>query len=71
MQHIYPFVPNAPFLYCLKTSENLTVSDVFRGSKKGASGKIGLKVDLFGGYFGYLKIRIINGDLICHKSTKR
>ena len=26
-----PIVPNAPFLYSLKTSENFTVSDVFRG----------------------------------------
>ena len=24
--HINPFVPNAPFLYPMKTSENLTVS---------------------------------------------
>ena len=39
---INPFVPNAPFLYPLKTSENLTVSDVFRGSRKGASGTNGL-----------------------------
>ena len=28
---INPFVPNAPFLYPLKISENLTFSNVFRG----------------------------------------
>ena len=34
---INPFVPNAPFLYHLKTSENRKVvrfSDVFRGQRK-------------------------------------
>ena len=31
-----PFAPNAPFLYPLKTSENVTFSDVFRGYRKGA-----------------------------------
>ena len=35
-----PFVPNAAFLYPLKTSENL---DVFRGSRKGAMGTNELK----------------------------
>ena len=30
-QQISPFIPNAPFLYSLKTSENRMVSDVFRG----------------------------------------
>ena len=30
------FVPNAPFLYHLKTSENLRFSDVFRGYRQGA-----------------------------------
>ena len=32
-----PFVPNAPFLYPLKTSENLKVS-CFHGVEKGCSG---------------------------------
>ena len=31
-----PFVPNMPFFYPLKTSENLTVFYVFRGQRKGA-----------------------------------
>ena len=35
-QQINPFIPNAPFLYSLKTSENRMVSDVFRGERKGA-----------------------------------
>ena len=30
-----PFVPNAPFLYPLKTSENLTAFGCFQGVKKG------------------------------------
>ena len=42
VKHVNPFVPNAPFLYPLKTSENLTVflrfSDVFSGHRKGALG---------------------------------
>ena len=33
--HFKPFVPNAPFLYPLKTSENLTV---FQGLEKGCIG---------------------------------
>ena len=33
-----PFVPNASFLYSLKISENLTISDVFRGVEKGFIG---------------------------------
>ena len=36
-----PFVPNASFLYPLKTSENLWFADVFRGQKKGALGTNG------------------------------
>ena len=32
---INPFVPNAPFLYPLKTSENLTVFLCFQGVEKG------------------------------------
>ena len=32
---INPFQTNAPFLYPLKTSENLQFSDVFRGYRKG------------------------------------
>ena len=37
MQHINPFVPNAPFLYPLKTSENPKVSG-FQGAEKGRIG---------------------------------
>ena len=33
-----PFWPNVPFSYPLKTSENQTFSDVFRGSKNAALG---------------------------------
>ena len=33
-----PFVPNAPFLYPLKTSENLTVFWCFQGVEKGCIG---------------------------------
>ena len=34
-----PFVPNAPFLYPLKTSENLTVFGCFQGVEKRCIGK--------------------------------
>ena len=34
-----PFVPNAPFLYLLKTPENLTVLQCFQGLEKGWVGK--------------------------------
>ena len=37
--YINPFVPNAPFLYPLKTSENLTVFWCFQGIEKGRIGK--------------------------------
>ena len=33
-----PFVPNASFLYSLKTSENLTVFRCFQGVEKGCTG---------------------------------
>ena len=33
-----PFVPNAPFLYPLKASENPTVFLCFQGKRKGALG---------------------------------
>ena len=36
------FVPNAPFLYPLKTSENLTVLWCFQGAEKSALGTNGL-----------------------------
>ena len=32
--HINPFVPNAPFLYPLKTSENLNVFPMFSESRE-------------------------------------
>ena len=35
---INPFVPNVPFLYPLKTSENLWFSNVFRGYQKRSVG---------------------------------
>ena len=38
------FVPNVPFLYTLKTSGNLRVSDVFRGCRKGALGTNRLRI---------------------------
>ena len=36
--NINPFVPNAPFLYLLKTSENLSVFWYFQGVEKGCIG---------------------------------
>ena len=37
--HLFnPFVPNPPFLYSLKTSENLTVYGYFQGVEKGSFG---------------------------------
>ena len=38
------FIPNAPFLYSLKTSENLTVSWYFQGVEKGCIGSEWIKV---------------------------
>ena len=35
---VNPFVPNAPFLYTLETSENLTVFWCFQGEEKGCFG---------------------------------
>ena len=40
---VNPFVPNALFLHLLKTTENFTVFDVFRGYRKCALGTNGLK----------------------------
>ena len=37
-KQIKPFVPNAPFLYTLKTSENLTAFWCFQGLEKGYIG---------------------------------
>ena len=37
-----PFVPNVPFIYPLKTSENLTIFWCFQGVGKGCIGTIGL-----------------------------
>ena len=34
-EKVNPFVPNAPFLYTLETSENLTVFSCFQGVEKG------------------------------------
>ena len=41
---INPFVPNAPFLCLLKTSETIRFSDVFRGERKDALGTNGLNM---------------------------
>ena len=48
--HLYsgsfnPFVLKALFLYPLKTSGNLSFSDVFRGQRTGALGRNGLTHD--------------------------
>ena len=40
--NINPFFTSVPFLYPLKTSENLWFSDVFRGCKKGTYWRNGL-----------------------------
>ena len=37
-QHLNPFVPNAPFFYPLKTSDNLMVFLYFPGVEKGSIG---------------------------------
>ena len=47
MKWINPFVPNAPFLYPLKTSENRKVFWCFQGVEKGCIGKIWVKVCVF------------------------
>ena len=41
--HFNPFVPNVPFLYPLKTLENLMVFWCFRGVKKGCIGNVCVK----------------------------
>ena len=38
LNHINPFIPNAPFIYPLKTPENLTVFWCFQGVEKGCIG---------------------------------
>ena len=47
--NINPFQANAPFLYPLKTLENLQFSDVFRGNRKGTLTWNGLMIDLGSG----------------------
>ena len=42
-----PFVPNAPFLYSLKTSQTVRFSDAFRGYRKSALGTNGLEYSSF------------------------
>ena len=42
-----PFVPNGPFLYPLKTSENLAVFWCFQGVKKGCIGNEWFKVNIY------------------------
>ena len=54
---INPFVPNAPFLYPLKTSENCKVFWCFQGVEKGCIGNEWVK--------GYLHYKII----FCHKAA--
>ena len=41
---INPFIPNASFLYPLKTSENSEAFDVFRGYRKDTMGTNGLRI---------------------------
>ena len=40
---INPFISNAPFLYLMKTSENLTVFWCFQGVEKGCIGNEWIK----------------------------
>ena len=47
-----PFSTNFPFLYPLKTSENLGVSDVFRGYRGGTLVENGLKAKASTGMMG-------------------
>ena len=44
MESVNPFVPNAPFLYPLKTSENLTVFLCFQGVQKECIGNEWIKI---------------------------
>ena len=49
---VKPFSTNIPFLYPLKTSENLRVSDVFRGYRGGTLVENGLKAKASTGMMG-------------------
>ena len=42
-----PFHTNSPFLYPVKTSESLWISDIFRGYKNGTLEWNGLKKEIF------------------------
>ena len=44
--YIKPFVFNAPLLYPLKTSENLTVPDIFKKIEKGSTENKWVKINL-------------------------
>ena len=44
--YINPFVFNAPLLYPLKTSENLTVPDIFKEIEKGSTENKWVKINL-------------------------
>ena len=55
-----PFVPNAPFLYPLKTSQNLTVFYKFRGQRKGALETNGLNLVHFSA--GIYLFKVNNGN---------
>ena len=46
MKKINPFVPNAPFFYPLKTSENRNVFWCLQGVEKGYIGSKWVRVDL-------------------------
>ena len=46
LQLLNPFQANVPFLYPLKTLENLRLSDVFRGYRKGALAWNGLSNEI-------------------------
>ena len=47
LEQFNPFVPNVPFLYPVKTSENLMVFGCFQGVEKGCIGNELVKTDLF------------------------
>ena len=58
---INPFVPNAPFLYPLKTSENPTVFWCFQGLEKGCIGNKWANLDQHSDIILlYIRVLIVN-----------
>ena len=51
-----PFVPKAPFLYPLKTSENLRVFWCFQGVQKGCTGKKWFNLNAVSRFIGFCQI---------------